>query len=308
VKLLADKVRAKLREACRAEPLARLVRDMGKILRASLFGDKQSMQFEENGMVLDSCELLSMNIVDPALAELFTSAQREMVKLQINDEQASRRLESERHQDEVDAAEHAIVRSAVARKAQSRVIDAQADHLVDLEKQKLKFDLGETESARKRAITAAQLDEDLRSAERRSTAQLERRLAEAQGDAKANEAVYAVEEAHLAKITALDLERARILAEAEAVRLRAIQPELIGALHSAADAEVMKAAANNMNLVSLLGGKSPQELFEQVLKGTPLERTTRDMRTRSHGQNGTNGTHGAHGAPTPPPSTDTQGE
>ncbi|MBL8607229.1 MAG: hypothetical protein JNL38_07905, partial [Myxococcales bacterium] len=70
-------------------------------------------------------------------------------------------------------------------------------------------------------------------------------------------------------------------AEAEAIRLQAIQPELVGALHAAADAEVMKAAAANMNLVSLLGGKSPQELFEHVLRGTPLERTTRDMRERS---------------------------
>lgn len=308
VKLLADRVRAMLREACREQPLARLVREMGKIVRATLFGAGETLSFEENGMVIDSCELLSFNIVDPALSELFASAQREMVKLQINDEQATRRLESERHQDEVDAAEHEIVRSAVTRKATSRVIDAQADHLVDLEKQKLKFDLGEAESARKRAIAAAQLDEDLRSSERRSTAQVERRLAEAQGDAKANEAVYAVEEAHLAKVTALDLERARTIAEAEAIRLRAIQPELIGALHSAADAEVMKAAAENMNLVSLLGGKSPQELFEQVLKGTPLERSAREMRSRSgNGSNGTNGTKGSPPAPVSS-SPDTQGE
>lgn len=85
----------------------------------------------------------------------------------------------------------------------------------------------------------------------------------------------------MAKLAELDIARARAMAEAEALRLSAIQPELVGALHSAADAEVMKAAATNMNLVSLLGGKSPQELLEHVLRGTPLERSTRDMRARS---------------------------
>ena len=52
----------------------------------------------------------------------------------------------------------------------------------------------------------------------------------------------------------------------------------------------MKTAAANMNLVSLLGGKSPQELLEHVLSGTPLARSTRDMRARS-----TNGTTGPVG-------------
>ena len=96
-----------------------------------------------------------------------------------------------------------------------------------------------------------------------------------------------MEESHLAKVAALDIERARQAAEAEAVRLKAIQPELVAALYAASDADVMKAAAENMNLVSLLGGKSPQELFEHVLKGTPLERTSRDMRARAE----TNGSH-----------------
>ncbi|MFO7562010.1 MAG: hypothetical protein R6X02_05160 [Enhygromyxa sp.] len=42
----------------------------------------------------------------------------------------------------------------------------------------------------------------------------------------------------------------------------------------------MKAAAENMNLVSLIGGKSPIELFTRLLEGTPLARTVRSMRRR----------------------------
>jgi hypothetical protein len=281
VKLLADHVRAKLREVTRSLPLGRLVRDMPKLVKDTLFGEASSIRFEENGMVIDACVPLDVRIADSALAELFASAQRESVKLQINDEQASRRLSSERHQDQVDAEEHTIVRSAVARKAESRVIDAQSDHLVELEKVKLRYEIADLEQHRTQAQNLIRLDDELRAADRRCEANVERRRKEAEGDAQANDVVYKVEEAHLAKVAALDLERARAVAEAEAVRLAAIQPELIGALHSAADAEVMKAAATNMNLVSLLGGKTPQELFEHVLRGTPLERSARDMRARS---------------------------
>jgi major vault protein len=295
VKLLADAVRARLREAAREHSFARLVREMAKLVRQSLFGSESPdrLVFEENGMVIDSCELLKLEIVDPALAQLFTEAQRETVKLQITDEQATRRLESERHQDLVDSEEHTIVRSAVVRKAESRMIDAESDHRVDLRKLQLRFDAEDAELGRKQAQSVLQLDEEIRSADRRCEALVERRRKEAEGDATASEAVYKVEEAHLSKVTELDLARAQALAEAEALRLRAIQPELVGALHSAADAEVMKAAATNMNLVSLLGGKSPQELLENLLRGTPLERSTRDMRARSLTKNGKTD----HGAP-----------
>ncbi len=255
VKLLADTVRARLREVARAQPFARLVREMAKLVHETT----KDLRFEENGMVVDACELSKLDIVDPALAQLFTDAQREIVKLEIKDEEATRRLSSERHQDLVDAEEHAIVRNAVVRKAESRLVDAESDHRVELKKLQLRVEQ-----------ETLQLDEEIRSADRRREAELERRRKET-----------SVEEAHMAKVAELDIARARAMAEAEALRLSAIQPELVGALHSAADAEVMKAAATNMNLVSLLGGKSPQELLEHVLRGTPLERSTRDMRARS---------------------------
>lgn len=263
VKLLAHSVRAELRKAARSQSFAQLVRGAGALVQSTLFAASEKLRFEENGMVIDSCELLKLDIVDPALSSLFADAQREAVKLQITDETATRRLESERHQDHVDEEEHAIVRGAVARKAESRLIDTETEHKVELRK----IELHHEQAAR-------QLDEELGFAQRRAASDAERRRVE-----------HAIEEAHLAKVAELDRARALAFAEAEALRLKAIQPELVGALHAAADAEVMKSAAANMNLVSLLGGKTPQELFEHVLRGTPLERSARDMRARS-----TNGT------------------
>jgi hypothetical protein len=254
VKLLADNIRAKLREVVRALPLSRVMREM-----STIFVVENDLRFEENGMVVEACELLKLDIVDAALAELFANAQREAVKLQITDEQATRRLASERHQDSVDEEEHLIVRAAVVRKAESRVLDAESEQKVAMRKQRLENE-----------VTNLALDDELRAATLRSDAALLRRQKEAE-----------IEQTNRAKLVEIESARARAAAEAEAIRLAAIQPELVGALHSAADAEVMKAAASNMNLVSLLGGKSPSELLEHVLKGTPLERSVRDMRARS---------------------------
>ena len=85
----------------------------------------------------------------------------------------------------------------------------------------------------------------------------------------------------LGAMAEIDQQTASAYASADAVRLQAIQRELIGALHAASDSEVMKAAATNMNLVALLGGKSPAELLAQVVRGTPLARSSDSMRDRA---------------------------
>src|SRR5262249_36049163 len=87
VKLLADTVRARLREAGRAEPATRLLRELPQVVRAALFPSGGALRFDENGMVVDQVDVLSVAITDGALSELFANAQREAVKLQLTDQQ-----------------------------------------------------------------------------------------------------------------------------------------------------------------------------------------------------------------------------
>ena len=103
----------------------------------------------------------------------------------------------------------------------------------------------------------------------------------AEAEARASDLANVATQAHARVMAEIDQQTAAAYANADAVRLAAIQTELVGALHAAADAEVMKAAANNMNLVALLGGKSPAELFGQLLRGSPLERSSEGMRERA---------------------------
>jgi hypothetical protein len=114
-------------------------------------------------------------------------------------------------------------------------------------------------------------------------------IAQAQAEARASAAQHEEQISFAAAQATIEQQTAKALADADATRLQAIQHELVGALHSAADSEVMKAAANNMNLVALLGGKSPSELFTMLLQGTPLSRTTAEMARRAEAPDGGNG-------------------
>ena len=281
VKLLADTVRARVREAAHGQQATRILQDFAHIVRGTLFGEATTpLRFEQNGMVVDHVDVLAVDIVDGALAGLFTKMQREALDLQLKDQSSTRRLESLRHQDKVDDEEHTIVRLAVERKAQSNLVDAETSHRVSLRQIELRAIAAAVELAKRQEQDKKTREEQLIAERELTDAAAARRFKEAEADARANEVHYRVTETHRAALAAIEKDLARAIADADAVRLAAIQKELVGALHAAADAEVMKAAANNMNLVSLLGGKSPAELLAQLVRGTPLERSVDSMKSR----------------------------
>lgn len=277
VKLLADAARAKVRAAARELPASELLARLGEIARTAL----AELRFTENGMVLDQVDLLASQLVDPALADLFTRAQREAFELQLKDDQANRRLESSRRQSAVDDEEHRIVRDAVVRKADSRLVDAEADDRVARRVIELKSAVDAFALSRKQEHDRAILDFEVASEQALTDSHAHKCLREAEAESKAAASRYEVEEAHRRALAGVERELAQGFAAADATRLAAIQSELVAALYAAADSEVMKAAATNMNLVSLLGGKSPAELLSSVVKGTPLERTVDAMRSRA---------------------------
>jgi major vault protein len=281
VKLLADTVRAKVREGAHAAAATRILRELPEMVRAALFTQSDSLRFPQNGMVVDHVTVLAVQVVEPELAQMFAGVQRESLKFELQDQQATRRLESLRHQDAVDEQEHVVVRAAVGRKGESRVYDAEIDHRVAVRQLELKGLADRASADLKHALDALALEHEGRADRARAATRAESRTREAEGEARAQELVSKVIEVHRAAMAQIDQGSARAVAEADAVRLAAIQRELVGALHAAADSEVMKAAANNMNLVSLLGGKSPAELLQQIVRGTPLERTTDGMRERA---------------------------
>jgi hypothetical protein len=281
VKLLADRVRAALREAARSKVAIELINELPALVRDVLMPQGQALTFEENGMVIDAIDVLAFEIADKSLADLFTNMQHEAVSLQLKDQRAKRHLESTRFRDGVDVEEHEIQRKATKRLVETELLEAQDKHTLEAQKVAHEAELEDKKLDRKQVVAQKQWEFSMRTeaatAETRSATKIKQAEAEAQSAKLAAQAEVERAEA----LAEVDRKTAQILATANADRLKAIQPELVGALHAAADSEVMKAAATNMNLVSLLGGKSPTQLFSQVLRGTPLHRSVDSMKQRS---------------------------
>ncbi|MCC7541001.1 MAG: hypothetical protein IT379_32580, partial [Deltaproteobacteria bacterium] len=145
VKLVADVVRARVREATRQRSARELLADLPSIVRGALFGEDTTLRFSENGVVITAATVLSATIADSELSELFTQLQRESVRLQVSDEKATRRIESARHHDTIDAEENALLRHAAQRKADTDVVDAEQSHRVEHRKIELSAARRDTE-------------------------------------------------------------------------------------------------------------------------------------------------------------------
>ncbi len=281
VKLLADTVRARVREAARQQLATQILQDLPALVRQALFGEQRELAFPDNGMLLGNVDVLAVSVADPALAELFGNVQREAVSLQLQDQQARRRVESTRHRDQIDAEEHTLQRTASQRMAETSRAEAQDSHALELHKLGLAADRDDLKQQRKQRLEQAVAEFALASQAARGASAAALRVQSAEAEARAAELTNAAAQSHARVLAEIDQQTAAALASADSVRLAAIQRELVGALHAAADSEVMKAAANNMNLVALLGGKSPADLFGQLLRGTPLARSSDGMRERA---------------------------
>lgn len=281
VKLLADTVRARMREAAHQERAVALLKTMPLLVRNTLFPGGAPLRIADNGLCITAADVLELSIVSPDLSKLFGGAQQEAVRLELEIDQARRRVQTSQERDLLDAQEHQILCEIARRKAGFGRVEAESAHEVELRRIQLQSDREMTLLQRRQEVERLGHELQQTLERQRATLENELRLLEADAQARSKEQIQTVERRHSEALAQIRRDLAEGLARADASRLAAIQPQLVGALHAAADAQVMKAAAENMNLVSLLGGKSPAELFEQLLRGTPLARTPQEMLVRS---------------------------
>lgn len=286
VKHVTAQIRTRVREAARKIPAIELFSKIPELVHEVVTHEQTSPSFADCGVVIDSIEVQNVSLADGKLAAAFTEAHKNEVARVLEDRQAERRLISVKLRDAVDAEEHAVQREANRRMAETGRAELEDQHLIEQRKLELaaardRNDLELRNHREQLAVTAR-----LELAKAETEARAARKLHDAEIEAQARKLVDAVMLDGARAQAEIDRATAAALAEADSRRLAAIQPELVGALHAAADAEVMKAAAENMNLVSLIGGKSPIELFTRLLEGTPLARTVRSMRRRDKHETG----------------------
>lgn len=286
VKLLADAVRARIRAIAKAHTAVELLVSMAKLVTEALMGDGQRLRFAENGMFITTADLLDLTIVDPELSKLFEQARRNAVKLALSDDQARERVASARRQSEAAAEENLILCEEEGRKGALSLAEVENHHKVELLKAQLQFERESFIQAQNQDLEQKAHMHSLKEFSDKGIAQDKRQLAAAMAEVEANSHLHAEELNHASGLAQIRRETAQALAQADATRLAAIQAELVGALHAAADSEVMRAAAENMNLVSLLSGHSPSELLTKLLEGTPLARTPAEMLARTAKKSG----------------------
>ena len=278
VKHVTASIRTRIRALTRELPAIELFTKVPELVSGLLSGE--GIRFPECGIVIDEVEVQGVSLVDAKLAAAFAEAHKGEVQRVLQDRLAEKRLASVKLRDAVDAEEHRVQREANRRMAETGRSELEDQHLMEVRKLELEAERDRTEVEHRSRREAIAVEARLVLAKAETDARAARKLGDAEAEAQARKLVDAVM-LDTAKVQAqIDRDTAAALAEADSRRLEAVQPELVGALHAAADAEVMKAAAQNMNLVSLIGGKSPIELFSRLLEGTPLARSVRSMRRR----------------------------
>ncbi len=257
VKFLCDHVRSVLKGAVKRVTVENFYESAVDFVRDTVLGvsedgkGRPGMAFEENGMHILDIEVLTIEIVDKAVAQLIAEAQHHVVAGNINLDKERRELvliqERERVAREKRAAEHET--KAHDLKIESKEIEEQ----LQVEIQRIKGKLQEHEEQK----TAIQAREALTDVEHQ--AQLDRQRA-------------ADERRLTTRKMEIDLDRQSLEAEAESVvkRFAALQPRFTEALLALRDSETIKVVSEAWSMNRVIGGPSLADALSKVFANTPL--------------------------------------
>lgn len=288
VQVLCEHLRSLVRSRCRQLHLSDLWPRLPDVIRDVILGDKVEGEgrpgrlFKENGMLVTEVEILTAEILDAQIAQLYHSVQRQIVSLQIGDREAQAQLASARLRDEVEKERQALERAAEQRRAELQDTVRALRHQAALaeidSKAQAAIAQAEAEGAREMAALKAALKRQ------QETQAIERELmakrAEAEAAARRLVDAQALEtEAarHRLQVQLIEVQSAATVAERQAV-----QRQLVEALTALGDKVLLTEAAQNMNLVSLFKGKDVMTLLGEVLGGTRVMHTVRELQAQ-HG-------------------------
>jgi len=267
VKFLCDHMRSKLRNAVQKIGIEEFYSNHVDIIRDVVLGKSQGSgrpgsAFSENGMRVYDVEVLSLHMANSDVEKMLIGAQRDAIQNTLTLATQRRQLDYVKETEQIKretADENALtVKLSLARDAETDARRAEAQR-AKLQNAADVFEL-ETESARK-AIEASN--------ERARIV-----LASEVEQAQTKLALQKEQDAHALQVqrerSTLEIEK--LLAEADAFvkKGEALSPDLIAALQSFADKEMIGKVASSMAPLSILGGTSVMDVVKQLLAGSPL--------------------------------------
>jgi len=261
VKFLCDHMRSKLRNAIKKIGVEEFYAKSDDIIRDVVLGKtvdpsngkvtRTGTKFEENGMNIYDIEVLDVALEDKNLAQLLTNAQREVINHTLSLAKEKRILEFTRESETIKQ-----------RTAEVRTETVVKQHELALEELK------------------SSLASDLAKLDAQNQTDGEKcKLSMAMEQARAQEAQIKLHTVRAAEEQTIELEAAKLAQrvawlqaeiQGHVERAKAVSPDLIAALNSFGERELIERVAKSMAPMALLGGDSVLEVLRKMVEGSPL--------------------------------------
>ena len=219
--------------------------------------------FKENGMYVHDCEVLGIQI-ERSIANLLDEHQHDMVSKAL----------------ELSSAEARVKVATELAKAEKKEQDLRTQQVIN------KMELQKLEAEKKMAIQSeiARQQEAEKVAAQQAEKDLQPLL-----DAVQNAKLAREKQIHDAKIeqdkakAEIEKTRQQTYADTIATVMKSIGPDLVAALNSSANADVLAAVTKTMSPYALAKGESVSEFTDHLLRGTTLEGLLKDLVTKNNG-------------------------
>jgi major vault protein len=257
VKFLCDRVRSLLKREVKKYSIQDFYAKSTDIIRKAILhaevkeGKTPFALFEENGMKIMDVEVLSVK-VEERIAEMLERHQEEMVSktLELSDAEARMAV---------------VTKLAEVEKTEAALSNANKLYKLELMKkeQEEKIAVEEAIKSKERAATAAakQAESDLQAV---LNAIQNEQLAR---DKAKQDATIAYEK----QLAAIEEAKQKSYAETVKSIMESVSPDLIAALSTKANAELLTTATKSMSPYAIANGESVAETVDKLLRGTTLE-------------------------------------
>ena len=269
VKYMTDRMRSMLKREVKKYDVHEFYANSTDIVRSVVLGkasgngkgeDKKKYDgrlFKENGMLVYDVEVLKID-VDSDIAEMLEAHQREMIEkaMLLNDAEAKIKL--------VEAIAEADQKEAEVAKAK-RLHSIETKNIIETEE----FAKAQALEAKKRAAAQAKAEAELALQDILNKIE-EEKLAR---DKAANDAKVALQK----ELEAIEAAKQKAYADTIKEIMASVSPDLVAALSTKANAELLTEATKNMSPYAIARGASVADTVDVLMRGTSLEGILTDI-------------------------------
>ena len=269
VKYMTDRMRSMLKREVKKYDVHEFYANSTDIVRSVVLGkasgngkgeDKKKYDgrlFKENGMLVYDVEVLKID-VDSDIAEMLEAHQREMIEkaMLLNDAEAKIKL--------VEAIAEADQKEAEVAKAK-RLHSIETKNIIETEE----FAKAQALEAKKRAAAQAKAEAELALQDILNKIE-EEKLAR---DKAANDAKVALQK----ELEAIEAAKQKAYADTIKEIMASVSPDLVAALSTKANAELLTEATKNLSPLAIARGESVADTVNTLMRGTSLEGILKDI-------------------------------